>query len=228
MREYCYPPMPEVKEGEKFIFRNQALMNLWKEELTGQLSDGKWENSWHGRHMQDWAYWVDLPTEIGPETKLIKTSYNIQCHTGFNSKDLVECVGNRMLEIVRKTEPNATEKIMRSYLAEISKAIRTAYHPKTITYQPGLETSLGREMNSYHTSTPQEIEAAGPPPFEAEKPKCKLIGTDGNVFALAGQVSKVLKNAGQPEKAKEFTEKLFQCGSYNEALVLMGNYVEIQ
>lgn len=60
------------------------------------------------------------------------------------------------------------------------------------------------------------------------KPKCKLIGTDGNVFALAGQVSQALKKAGQPEKAKEFTEKLFQCQSYSEALVLMGDYVEIQ
>lgn len=62
----------------------------------------------------------------------------------------------------------------------------------------------------------------------SNKPKCKLVGTDGNVFALAGLVSRTLKRAGQREKAKEFTEKLFQCKSYDEALVLMDKYVEIQ
>ena len=37
-----------------------------------------------------------------------------------------------------------------------------------------------------------------------KKPKCKLIGTDDNVFALAGQVSRALKRAGYPDKVKEF------------------------
>lgn len=59
------------------------------------------------------------------------------------------------------------------------------------------------------------------------KPKCKLIGTDGNVFALAGCVSKALKKAGQADKAKEFTSKLFKCGSYDEALALMDDYVDV-
>lgn len=30
-----------------------------------------------------------------------------------------------------------------------------------------------------------------------DKPKCKLIGGDGNVFAVIGAVSKALKRAGQ-------------------------------
>ena len=59
------------------------------------------------------------------------------------------------------------------------------------------------------------------------KPKCKLTGTNGNVFALAGKVSAVLKKAGQPDKAIEFTGKLFECGSYDEALRLMVEYVDI-
>ena len=63
---------------------------------------------------------------------------------------------------------------------------------------------------------------------EFKKPKCKLVGTDGNVFALAGRVSSVLKKAGQREKAREFTNKLPECKSYDEALLLMSKYVEIQ
>lgn len=60
------------------------------------------------------------------------------------------------------------------------------------------------------------------------KPVCELIGTDGNVFTLAGKVTKALRKAGLHEEAKEFSGKLQQCTSYDEALVLMGNYVEIE
>lgn len=60
------------------------------------------------------------------------------------------------------------------------------------------------------------------------KPRCKLIGTDGNVFALAGRVQKTLRKAGQGELAKEFQKKLFECPSYDAALALMSEYVEIE
>ena len=43
---------------------------------------------------------------------------------------------------------------------------------------------------------------------QIKKPVCSLTDCDGNVFALAGRVSKCLKQAGMPDKAKEFQEKL--------------------
>ena len=58
-------------------------------------------------------------------------------------------------------------------------------------------------------------------------PKCKLVGTDGNVFALVGKVSATLKKAGFPEKAKEMSERAFKCGSYDEVLCMFGEYVEV-
>ena len=60
------------------------------------------------------------------------------------------------------------------------------------------------------------------------KPECKLSGTDGNVFAIIGKVSRSLKQAGQPEKAKEFTEKAFKSGSYDAVLQLCFDYVEVE
>ena len=59
------------------------------------------------------------------------------------------------------------------------------------------------------------------------KPKCRLSGTDGNVFAQAGRVSQALKKAGQADKAEEFQSKLVKCQSYDEALQLMMKYVEV-
>ena len=60
------------------------------------------------------------------------------------------------------------------------------------------------------------------------KPACKLVGVDGNVFALAAQVTRALKKADLKEQAKEFNEKLWKSKSYSEALMLMAEYVEVE
>ena len=65
-------------------------------------------------------------------------------------------------------------------------------------------------------------------PVAFVKPKCKLVGTDGNVFSLIGLASKALRKAGLPEKAKEMSTKIFACGSYGEALSIMDEYVDIR
>jgi hypothetical protein len=61
-----------------------------------------------------------------------------------------------------------------------------------------------------------------------QRPKCQLIGENGNVFAIIGLVSRTLKKAGQPEQAKEFTSKAFASGSYDEVLNLCQYYVEVE
>ena len=58
------------------------------------------------------------------------------------------------------------------------------------------------------------------------KPKCKLVGTDGNIFALAGKVGSTLKRAGLHDQSQEFYDKLPKCHSYDEALQLMMQYVD--
>jgi hypothetical protein len=58
------------------------------------------------------------------------------------------------------------------------------------------------------------------------KPKVKLVGTNGNVFALLGKCTQALKRAGQADAAKELVAKVTSCGSYGEALALMCEYVD--
>lgn len=63
------------------------------------------------------------------------------------------------------------------------------------------------------------------------KPTCPIVGTEGNVFALAEVVQRTLHNAGHLDKAKEFSGKLFDCSSaetYDAVLELMAEYVEIE
>lgn len=61
----------------------------------------------------------------------------------------------------------------------------------------------------------------------SDKPDCALIGEDGNVFNLIGIASRTLKKHGLGDQAKEMSSRVFACGSYNEALCIIGEYVNI-
>ena len=59
------------------------------------------------------------------------------------------------------------------------------------------------------------------------KPDCPLIGEDGNIFHLVGIAAKTLRKNGMKEEASEMSEKVFKSGSYEEALGIIGEYVNI-
>ena len=62
---------------------------------------------------------------------------------------------------------------------------------------------------------------------EQKKPDCKLIGEDGSIFNLMGIAARTLRRNGLAEQAKEMTDKIYASGSYDEALGIIGEYVNI-
>jgi hypothetical protein len=60
------------------------------------------------------------------------------------------------------------------------------------------------------------------------KPQVKLIGQDGNIFNLIGIAADALRRANQSEQAKEMTNKVFKSGSYDEALQIICEYVDVE
>ncbi len=74
-----------------------------------------------------------------------------------------------------------------------------------------------------------DSEPVPPPRTEAPEclPACRLVGTDGNVFAIIGRVQRSLRAAGQPERAEAFVTRAFQAKSYDEVLVLCLEYVDV-
>lgn len=59
------------------------------------------------------------------------------------------------------------------------------------------------------------------------KPDCKLIGEDGNIFNLMARASRTLRENNLSEEAKEMRERITSSGSYDEALCIIGEYVNI-
>ena len=60
------------------------------------------------------------------------------------------------------------------------------------------------------------------------RPKMQLIGQDGNIFAIMGRASRLLKNSGQGDKAKEMCDRVTASKNYSEALSIVSEYVETE
>ena len=56
----------------------------------------------------------------------------------------------------------------------------------------------------------------------------RLVGEDGNVFAIVGRVTAALRRAGERDAAKAFPARAFACRSYDEVLRLVMETVEVE
>ena len=63
------------------------------------------------------------------------------------------------------------------------------------------------------------------------KPKCKLVGENGNVFNLIAIVRKTLREEASTEELKRFDADLADLqqngGTYDDVLILFHDFVEI-
>ena len=60
------------------------------------------------------------------------------------------------------------------------------------------------------------------------KPRCKLIGEDGNIFNLMGLANRALEKVGQSANAKEMCKKCTKAHDYDEALRVIMEYVKVE
>ena len=63
--------------------------------------------------------------------------------------------------------------------------------------------------------------------LEGAKSDCPLIGEDGDIFRIMGIASEALRENGMQEQAEEMRSRIFQCRSYDSALSIIGDYVNI-
>lgn len=63
--------------------------------------------------------------------------------------------------------------------------------------------------------------------YEVNKPFVRLVGENGNIYNLIMLAGRALRLAGYKEKDEELKSRLDSCNSYDEALQLIGEYVDI-
>ncbi len=54
----------EEKMVTKMILPSRSAVALWHQEISGQISDGMWENASPRNH---WKFWCNMDVEFGPE-----------------------------------------------------------------------------------------------------------------------------------------------------------------
>ena len=79
----------------------------------------------------------------------------------------------------------------------------------------------GFEMTPSFEKTQEQVQMT-------QRPKMQLIGQDGNIFAIMGRASRLLKSSGQGDKAKEMRDRVMSCDSYQKALSIVSEYVETE
>lgn len=105
-------------------FRNQQLFDLWINEMSGQISDGMWENSRH----TEWL-WRNVLLRIGDETKVeVVNAWNIGRKSFGMSGELWDIIGDRIME----ENGFETEKEAKKAWREIATAIANASVTKEI------------------------------------------------------------------------------------------------
>jgi hypothetical protein len=119
----------DFAKGSQFTFRNQALKDLWEQEITGQTTDGMWE-----RHRT--LYWYYMPTSLGGSTK-VTGEIPAGAKSNYRFTDLLRDVGDRMLDIIQKSEPAATMGDLKAYLVELEKAVKAGPKEQTSAPLPG-------------------------------------------------------------------------------------------
>lgn len=100
--------------------RNQAQKILLEKELQGQISDGYWENASPHDH---WKPWCNCDVVVNPEN-LGRTFWARKDNYNLNNKDLLDIVGDRMLEEVQKELPAYTAKDMAADLKDLKKIFK--------------------------------------------------------------------------------------------------------
>ena len=133
------------------VFRTQRLLDLFKKEMQGQISDGMWENS----RNTDWL-WRNVACVLGDETRVV-VSYRFL----IGKKDFMigstlwDCIGERIL---KELEYSSKKEVYADW-REIAEAIRNA-----------------REMNDEERKTyVDDCEARGKNMEKALKQKTKEV-----------------------------------------------------
>jgi hypothetical protein len=121
-----------------------------------------------------------------------------------------ECRGRGYIEIEQAVDTW-------SYLAEATDDLDRRYY--AIEHREAMFDELLHRFDE-----PVDISTIA----SAGKPRCKLAGTDGNVFALMGRVRKTLHDHGMKDQEQQMVERITsQAGDYYHALAIMLEYVDV-
>lgn len=96
---------------DSITFANEYEKNLYDCELSGQISDGMYENS-----SPDWQYWTSLETKVGTNIGRTQKEYTKICKKdNYSFRGLYDIVGDRIDCILKLTALGFDSDFIRRY-----------------------------------------------------------------------------------------------------------------
>ena len=169
--------------------------------------------------------YFDKEQNPGVKTKVLSAVPSVEIRNG----ELMGCTTVKLREPLTDTEM----KDFQDYLkGQFSDGWGEGFEQREIQTGDGvLYVHFGEEPFDF------EVEQVRADPTQEQtshsRPQMKLIGEDGssaacNIFAILGRASRLLRENGQPEKAKEMSDRVYQSGNYYRALHIISEYVETE
>ena len=158
----------------------------------------------------------------GVKAKVLSAIPSVELRDG----ELMGCTTVRLKEPLDKAEMSALQEYL---LGQFSDGWGEGFEQREIQTADGaLYVHFWEaEPFSFEVVPVQPAEPAKAPPVP-KRPKMKLAGMDGNIFFILGKASQLLKRSGQPEQAKEMTDRVYRSGDYGKALSIISEYVETE
>lgn len=140
-------------------------------------------------------------------------------------EELMGCTTVKLRESLTESEMKALQKYL---TVQFSEGWGKGFEQQDIRVGDGvLYVHFGIEPVTFEVEQDKEVEPVQEQ-TSAQRPKLKLVGKDGNIFSILGRASRLLKENGQPEQAKEMSERVYQSGNYYKALNIISEYVETE
>lgn len=100
-------------------FRNFTQKVLWDNELSGQISDGMWENT----RNSNWEFWTGLNTKVDESNPRVDARTGGKTNFNLASPQLLDIVGDRMLAMAKMSKVTTDETVCNA--AEYLEGIKT-------------------------------------------------------------------------------------------------------
>lgn len=110
------------KPVDTIYFRNTVQKDLWEKELVSQISDGFWER----RSSSNWRFWADLKADVDAQNPRVTKTTGGNVSFNFSAKELLDAVGDRMIEIGKVHFPEYNKRALITDLNDISDICKTA------------------------------------------------------------------------------------------------------
>ena len=166
--------------------------------------------------------YFDEDRNPGVKTKVLSAVPSVEIRNG----ELMSCCTT-----VRLKEPltEAEMKDLQDYLkGQFFDGWGEGFEQQEIQTGDGvLYVHFSEERFDFEVEQVQATEESKEQPV-SNRPKMKLVGMDGNIFSILGRASRLLKENGQPDQAKEMSNRVYQSGDYYKALNIISEYVETE